>query len=219
MSRAWLLALLACVGLGHSPVAAQQEEPPADSLRLSFGLGLGMAVGPSGTVDGEVVRGNRPRSLPLPTAVVRAEVPLGRFVLLGLQGTGFYWETPNGEDFGDTGHLTFDLSALARVRIAFGSYHRHEIVLSVPFGPSFDRYDIGPRRFGGRLDNELGWHAGAFAGYQLIRGGSFWGLFGEVGLIYHRLPKAIEYQSSTVELVYEPEYLFIRAGLILLPFR
>jgi hypothetical protein len=209
---------LACVGLNHSSAAAQQQEQ-SDSLRLSVGVGLAMTVGPNITVDGQAVPHNRPRSLPLPTAVVRADVPLGRFVLLGVQGTGFWWETPNEDEFDDTGHLTFDLSALARVRFAFGAYHRHEIVISVPFGPSFDSYDIGPRRFGGKLDNEVGWHAGGFASYQLIPGRAFWGLFGEVGLIYHRLPKTIEYQSSTVELVYEPQSLFVRVGLILLPFR
>lgn len=224
MSRARLWAIVACISFSHGSATAQQIEQPAavqppDSLRVSLGPALGMVVGPNGTVDGQAVQGNRPRSLPLPTAVVRADVPVGRFVLLGVQSTAFYWNTHSDENFGDTGHLTFDVSTLVRARIGFGSYHRHEIVLSVPFGPSFDSFDIGPRRFGGKLDNEVGWHAGAFAGYQFIRGRSFWGLFGEVGLIHHRLPKTIEYQSSTEKLVFEPQHLFIRAGLILLPFR
>jgi hypothetical protein len=236
MSRGVWLAAVIVIGIAASSarVAAQPALPQAitalrsDSLRMSAGIGYVTVSGPEVETDGRQVGDDSPRLLPLPASLIaRVDYPLHSLLLLGVQGTVFFWEETSDEYFGADAHYTFDTGGVIRLR--FDIEPRiipnglNEVVVSVPLGPSFDVFDAGPRSYGGVLDNELGWHTGLAVGYQFLRSNGPWGAFVEVGFTIHRLPKTYTYQlepdrNATEEVIYRPVELFLRAGGILRPF-
>ena len=189
-----------------------------ETLRISFGAGVTAVVGPELQVNDQPVEEDNPGGLPLPSLVVRFDIPVHSLILLGVQSAFFGWETGNGELFGEEWHTTLDVGAVVRGRFVLDSGRRQELLLSLPFGPSFDFFDLGPRRYGAELENDLGWHAGLIFGYQYlaVRG---LGFFLEGGFSYHHISKTIEYPIGRDELLYQPVDLFVRGGGVLLPAR
>jgi hypothetical protein len=227
-----LALLLAIAWLTSLPASAQwvdvshqaREERSTEVLRLSLGAGFSMVAATETETNGRRTSGDTPEWFPMPALVARVDYPVHALVLLGVQGSLFYWQDSSGKLFGDSGHTVIDTSVVGRLRFGFGTRSRHEIVLSAPFGPTFDVFDASPRSYGGSLDNEVGWHTGLFVGYQMMRKTSLWGWFGEIGFTWHHIPKTYTYQlegarSATEEMLYQPLSLFIRAGGMLLPFR
>lgn len=234
---AWLAAVIV-TGIASSsaraaaqPVEAAQRavtELRGDSLRLSAGIGYVAVSGPAVETDGRDVEHDSPGLLPLPVSLIaRVDYPLHSLLLLGVQGTVFFWEETSDEYFGADAHYTFDTGGVVRLRFDLERLlfptGLNEIVVSVPFGPSFDVFEAGPRTYGAVLDNETGWHTGLAVGYQFLRSNDPWGAFVEVGFTIHRLPKTYTYQLepdriATEEVIYRPVEVFLRAGGIVRPF-
>lgn len=191
-----------------------------ETLRIAIGSGFSLMAGPSLEVNGDAQGGYRSQSgiVPVPSLLARADHPLGKLVLLGLQGSFIYWRMPTDDNFGASGHFLFDLSALVRLRWVPG-VNDSEILLTIPIGPTFDTSDLGARTFGGELHEEVGWHTGFAITYQQLPPETWCGFFGEVGFTWHYVSKSVEYETGSDELLYQPEDFFIRGGLLLLLFR
>lgn len=232
MIRAALLLVLASAWLSTARASAQwvdvSHEAPVETntetLRLAVGGGASAVVAGDYETNGSAVHGDGPTSLPMPSLVARIDYPAHAHLLLGVQSSLFLWQDFGADLFGDTGHVTLGTSAVARLRFAFGTRVRHEILAWVPFGPTFDFFGASPRSYGASLDNNVGWHAGFAVGYQMVRKKSPWNWFGEIGFTWYRIPKTYSYQleperRAIEELIYQPVEVFIRAGGMLLPFR
>lgn len=225
-----LMLLLASTALITARASAQPIDvrPLApvrtETLRLALGIGVSAVGGTDVENNGRSVAGDYPAMLPMPSLNARADFPIHSHLLVGVQSALFYWAVTSGRDlFGDTGHTTIDLGAIARLRFAFGgTKFGHEILGSVVVGPTFDIYDPSPRSYGASFENEVGWHTGLLGGYQLIRRDG-WGMFADVGFTWHYIPETYEYQlesdrRATEEMIYRPVEVFLRAGFLLLPF-
>lgn len=205
----------------------QASEARNDSPRLYAGAGVETVSGPEVTLNGRALQYNRPSSYNFPPAapigVLRFDLPLHRFLLAGIQAGVMSWRTETEGLLGRSPHYTFDLGAVARLRVGLGAYGRHELVGSLVFGPSFDVADDGPRSYGASSDSHVGVHAGGFVGYQYFPLSSAFGVFAEGGLTYHRLTQTIAYEidgrGSRDELIYQPIQGFLRGGLMLVLFR
>jgi hypothetical protein len=205
----------------------QASQARNDSPRLYAGAGVETVSGSEVTLNGRALQYERPSSYNFPPAapigVLRVDMPLHRLLLAGVQAGVMSWRTETERVMGRSPHYTFDLGAVARLRIGLGAYGRHELVGSVVVGPSFDVADEGPRGYGASIDAHVGVHAGGFAGYQYFPLSSPFGVFAEGGLTYHRLTQTIEYEidgrGSRDELIYQPIQGFVRGGLMLVLFR
>jgi hypothetical protein len=210
--------------------ARAAEEPSAartGSPRLYAGVGLEIVSGPQVKLNGETLRYNRVSGDLIgpggPVGMLRLDVPLHRFLLLGVQGALTTWSTTTERTFAYGPHVTFDVSGVARFRLGLGSYRRHEIVASIALGPSFDVPSTAPRNFGESIDSHVGVHVGGFVSYQYFPLRSPLGVFVEGGLTYHHVTQTnhyeIEGRSSRDELSYHPSQVFLRGGLMLVFFR
>jgi hypothetical protein len=214
------LAWLTFASIASAQPAAVREPPnvKTERVRVALGAGLSAVGGPDVDVDGEAIEEEGPGSLPMPSIVARVELVLSDLFLVGVQGSVFGWEGASPDSFGDDWHSTIDASALLRLRWSVGSYERNELLASIQLGPSFDKHEMGPRRYGADATHHVGWHTGVLVGYQYSPVRNPIGFFLEAGVIYHRLAMSLEYENATVEIIHQPIEALIRGGMMI-PFR
>lgn len=226
MKSAWLRMLVLCVGLGAAPALAQDTSDvkraadyiQSDTLRLTLGAGFALGAGAFVDIEGRDVSTERPRISWLPSPIVRADMPVSELLLLGVQCTFLNWET-DANQFFDTGHKMFDIGALVRFRIRSPAGREYELLFSTLAGPTFDLFDLGPRNYGSKVHNEVGWHAGLIVSFQYVPNRNWVGYFGETGFTHHSIPKTLDHGTSREDVLYDVKALSVRGGFIFLPFR
>jgi hypothetical protein len=210
-----------CAALLAPRVASAQPAADEDGLRLSLGVGLTLVSGGETEVNGTGI-GDPPTSfeaLPTPVGLLRVDFPVHEHWLLGVQASAFAWDTTFEENLGYGDHLTFDVSALARLRFSFDRQRRNEVVASLAIGPSLDQVE-GPSLNAGRIEPDVGIHLGVFVSYQLKPRSFPMGVFVDLGLTQHWLSQATTFDGGgRDEVAYEPRSFFVRVGAMFLPFR
>lgn len=216
MKVAALCALALCASFGPRPALAQ-DDASTETPRLTLGAGFAGTFGAFVDIDGQGVTTEQPEKTFWPELIVRADMPVSELLLLGVQTTFMRWQTTANEYFG-TSHYMFDVGALVRVRFRNAAETpEHELLLSIPVGPTFEFFDLGWRNHGTTVDNEVGWHAGLIFSYQYVPPRSLLGYFGELGFTYHSVPKTFHHDTSREDVLYDVKELFIRGGFMLLP--
>lgn len=219
-------------GQGHvHDVRARPYEPSearATSPRVYLGFGFDLWTGFETQYNDEPSPDDQPRAysdIVSYAFALRTDVPVHPLLLLGVQGSfSAGWTTPNEDQLGYSPHVTIDVGVVARLRpLSLGAHGRHEGLISLMLGPTFDLFESAARDYGQTIENEVGLHTAIFGSYQYFPIRSHFGVFVDLGISYHHVPKTFSYSiagtRSSDDVSYQPIALFGRLGLMLVLFQ